>query len=513
MSPERFTQAWFAASAENFRALLESAPDAIIGVDESGSIVLANSQAEKVFGYAVEELLGKPIETLIPERYRNAHVAERATYTAQPRTRPMGAPGMDLWARRKDGTEFPAEISLSPMQTDRGLLVTTIIRDVTERRRAEQQRVELMLEQAARLQAEAATRRFHDLVQDLEAIVWEFDLHQNRFTFVNRRAEEVLGYKLNDWYANPRFLLEHAHPDDRARVFEFIRALRRGGGQELEFRAMAADGSVLWMRIIVRIVNDANGKPQQFRGLMIDTTARRMTERALRSSEKMAATGRLAAAIAHEINNPMAAVTNVLYLLANHPTLDETAKQYTKLAQDEMSRVAHITRQMLGFYRDTSSPSPLNLPELVDGTIDLYQRQIQRKKVKIMRRYDDSPGVFGYPGEMRQVFSNLLLNALDAVDENGCIKIHISRKTQANGHREGVRITFIDNGSGIGPDHLSQIWEPFFTTKEQHGTGLGLWVTQGIIHKHNGSIRVRSSTREGRSGTCFSIFLPSDTMS
>jgi two-component system CheB/CheR fusion protein len=167
---------------------------------------------------------------------------------------------------------------------------------------------------------------------------------------------------------------------------------------------------------------------------------------------------------------------------------------------------------MLRFYRDTTTRAPLNMPELLDSTVQLLARKIQDKRVTVERRYHDCPGIFGFPGELRQVFSNLLINALDATPAGGRIVIQASHGRQWKRHgRDGVRITICDNGCGIKPGDMTHIFEPFFTTKEQHGTGLGLWVTYGIVQKHQGDIRVRSSVRSGRSGTCFSIFLPAES--
>jgi PAS domain S-box-containing protein len=509
MTFDSFTQPWFAATEENFRALLESAPDAILVVDQAGAIILANSQVKQVFGYEPGELLGEKVDMLIPQRFHSAHDRHRADYGESPRTRPM-AKGMELLARRKDGAEFPAEIALSPMKTDRGMMVTCIVRDVTDQKTAEDARVELVREQARREQAEQATRRYHNLVQTLDAIVWEFDIATGQFTFASQRAEELLGYALEEWTRPGNFLIQHAEAQDRERVRMFFDSMRRRKAGELEFRMVAADGAVLWFRTIAQLGQDATGK-SQVRGLMVDTTARRMAEQALRNSEKLAATGRLAATIAHEINNPMAAVTNVLYLLAGHPTLDETARQYTKMAQDELGRVAQITRQMLRFYRDTSNRSPLNIPELLDSTIQLFSRKIQDKRITLEKRYRECPGIFGFPGELRQVFSNLLMNALDATPTGGRIRVQASHgRIWKHRGSEGVRVTICDNGSGIKPADRAHIFEPFFTTKEQHGTGLGLWVSYGIVQKHQGDIRVRTSARAGRSGTCFSVFLPTD---
>jgi PAS domain S-box-containing protein len=208
------------------------------------------------------------------------------------------------------------------------MVVSCIVRDITDQRSAQDARVALIREQARREQAEQATRRYHDLVQTLDAIVWEFDPASGDFTFVSHRAEELLGYPVSEWTAHGNFLVEHAHIEHRDDVAVFLDSFAKRKSGELEFRLVASDSSVLWMRTIVQLGRDAQGK-SQLRGLMVDTTARRMAENALRNSEKLAATGRLAATVAHEINNPMAAVTNILYLLAGHPTLDDTARKYT----------------------------------------------------------------------------------------------------------------------------------------------------------------------------------------
>jgi len=499
-------------ASDNFRILVESAPDAIVGVDERGHIALVNSQAELMFGYSRQELLGNSLELLVPERLRQAHMAHRTNFTAQPVVRPMGARAT-LTACRKDGTEFPTEISLSPIQTEHGLLVTSIIRDVTERKKSEDERTQLIREQAARVEAQAAQRRFHDLVQDLDAIVWEVDLQNWMFTFVSQRAEQMLGYPLAKWMESPDFWLELVHPDDRGALVHLLRSVTREVPRHFEYRAISADGRQLWLRLIVYVVRDPENRPRQLRGLMVDITDRKQAEDAMRISEKLAATGRLAASIAHEINNPMAAVTNLMFLLESHPGLDESARHYARLAQEELSRVAHITRQMLGFYRDSTLPIPVNIAEVLENTLELYTRQFQAEEVRVEKDFDEVPSIHVFPGEMRQVFSNLLLNSLEALDGKGRIRLRIKvSRDWRDLSRRGIRMSFADNGPGIRPEHRQHIFEPFFTTKGQNGTGLGLWVSYGIIEKHGGVIRVHSSTRAGRSGTCFSIFFPTDAM-
>ncbi|MGZ4821856.1 MAG: two-component system sensor histidine kinase NtrB [Terriglobales bacterium] len=297
--------------------------------------------------------------------------------------------------------------------------------------------------------------------------------------------------------------------EDRDRVLHLLRHPAPDGANDCEYRAVTAGGRLLWLRLIVYAVRDAGGDVRQLRGLIVDVTERRQAEAALRNSERLAATGRLAASIAHEINNPMAAVTNLIYLIQNYPGIEDAVLQYSRLAQEELSRMAHITRQMLGFYRESAKSVPVQITELFDSVLDLYGRRIRNSGATIEKLYDPVPPIDIYPGEMRQVFSNLLLNALDAVGEGGRVRIrvHTSRDWR-DPRRSGVRIVIADNGPGIRKEYCQRIFEPFFTTKGQKGTGLGLWVSQGIIEKHHGSIRVHSGRQPGRSGTCFSIFLP-----
>lgn len=494
-------------ASESFRVLVELAPDGIIGVDDSGAIVLVNSQAQKLFGYEPSELLGQKIEILVPEHSRAAHIYHQQEYKARPRIRGMG--GMNLSARRKDGTEFPAEISLSPIRTERGLLITAIIRDITERRKAEEAHAQLIREQTARAEAEAMQQRFRDLVQDLDAIVWEIDLHTRMFNFVSNRAQQILGYPLQRWIEARHFWLKHVHPDDRELIVSFLRHVGTGGPNSIEYRARTSAGGTVWLRLIVYVVRDEQSSPSYLRGLMVDVTTRKLTEDALRTTEKLAATGRLAASIAHEINNPMAAVTNLLYLLEHHPSLDADARRYAKLAQDEMGRVAQITRQMLGFYRDSIAAQDVNIPEVIKGILELYKRRLEDGGISIRTEFARVSPVHAFPGELRQVFSNLLLNAAEAVHSGGTIQIRVGNARRWSRHgSSGVRVTIADNGTGIRRENIERIFEPFFTTKGQNGTGLGLWVSHGIIEKHGGEIQVRSSTRPGHRGTTFSIFLP-----
>ena len=254
--------------------------------------------------------------------------------------------------------------------------------------------------------------------------------------------------------------------------------------------------------------NDVNFL-QAMANMLAIAVQRGLADQALHQSEKLAAVGRLAATIAHEINNPLESVTNLLYLLENHAGLDDAARGYATLAQQELHRVAHIARQTLSFHRETATAVPVKLSELLDNVLRMHARRIASGSVEVKKRYDFDEPVRVLPAEMQQVISNLVLNALEALGSRGKLLVRLARGREWQPpFRHGIRLVVADTGSGVPPESRQQIFEPFFTTKGEKGTGLGLWVTSGIVQKHNGRIRLRSNVQPGRSYTCFSIFLP-----
>ena len=239
-----------------------------------------------------------------------------------------------------------------------------------------------------------------------------------------------------------------------------------------------------------------------------EAAARSRLEEALRHSEKLAATGRLAASIAHELNNPLEAISNAIYLARTSPSSDVV--QYLEIADQELARVAQITRQTLGFYRETASPSSVKISTLIDELLALYTRKLEAKNLTIRKQYREELKVWGQEGELRQVFANQIGNAIYATPTNGSLTIRIRRsKSWGNGQHPGTAVSLVDTGSGIPPEALPKIFNPFFTTKQDVGNGLGLWITHDIVTRHGGSIRVRSNDRPGASGTIFTTFLPS----
>jgi signal transduction histidine kinase len=243
-------------------------------------------------------------------------------------------------------------------------------------------------------------------------------------------------------------------------------------------------------------------------GTNTDVTEQRRSEEALRRTEKLAATGRLAASIAHEINNPLEALTNLIYLARRNPAKSES---YLAIADQELDRIAEITKHTLGFYRDTSTPIRVDIAEVLREVLELYSRKIQFKSITVTERYAPNTQVLGYPGELRQVFANLVANAIEAMSDKGHLTIKASNvQNGPGGNGLGVRVSLMDDGCGIDRSQMAKIFEPFYTTKKDIGTGLGLWLTQSLVAKHHGRIRVRSRIDARKSWTVFSVFLPVD---
>lgn len=243
----------------------------------------------------------------------------------------------------------------------------------------------------------------------------------------------------------------------------------------------------------------------QMRDHMVEN---RVAEEILRKSEKLAVAGRLAASIAHEINNPLASVTNLLYLIRGSSSLEET-KAYTEIAATELARVSEIVTQTLRFYREPTKPALVQVTEIVDSALTLYQARLSAAEIVIERDFRECSPVLAMAGELRQVILNLIGNSLDAIGRDGMLKIRASNAHErSNGSRPGVRLTVADSGSGISPEIRKTLFEPFVSTKGDTGTGLGLWISSQIVQRHAGTIQVKSRALPPYTGTVFSVFLP-----
>ena len=365
-----------AASDEELRvsqarlaAIIGSTMDAIITVDEEQRIVLFNRAAERIFGYRAQQIMGKPLDMLIPEDLRVAHRVHIRNFGETGVTsRSMSSP-RTLNALRASGEQFPIEATISQVKAAGQKLFSVVLRDLSERRRAEDE---------------------------------------------------------------------------------------------------------------------------------------------LRKAEKLAVAGRMAATVAHEINNPLETVVNALYLVEQSPSLDQPTRDLITTAQEELQRVTQITKLTLGFYRQNERvESQVLLSDLIDNVLALYGRKFQLLGVTVETRFEAQQAVRVVAGELRQVFSNLIVNAADALAATGNrLVIHALNATNWKTMQKGVRVVIADNGPGIAAPVRAHLFELFQTTKGDRGTGIGLWVSQGIVKAHGGSIQCRSSVEPGTSGTTFNIFIP-----
>jgi PAS domain S-box-containing protein len=295
-------------------------------------------------------------------------------------------------------------------------------------------------------------------------------------------------------------------PADRQQYIENLRAA--GSVRNLELTLRKKDGAAVTILENVTLLPAEHGQPEAMLGTVIDITDHKQAQEAMLRAEKLAAVGRLAASIAHEINNPLEAVTNILFLARTHSEVTPALRELLLLAEQELARVATITRQTLGLFRGAGEPAAANAASILDDALALYEAKIRAKNIRLVKQVRFNGPIHARSGELRQAFSNLVANAIDAVPDGGHLVLRVSRGRDWRTGMAGVTVTVADSGLGIDPQHRKRIFEPFFTTKQEAGTGLGLWLTREIVLRHSGRIRFRSSFQPGQSGTTISIFLP-----
>ncbi len=360
----------------------------------------------------------------------------------------------------------------------------------------------------AQTRAEQARRQMAAMVESSDDAILTGDVN-GIITSWNPGAERLYGYTAAEAIGMPVDVL--GPPERPDEVPGITRKVMQGEPiQHHASERIRKDGTRITVDISLSPIRNERGGVIGASSIAHDISAQRRSEEALRRNEKLATAGRLAAAVAHEINNPLEAVINLIYLARHRPASQD---QYLEMAEKEVLRIAAIAQQMLGFVRESSSPSPLNVSATLDDVLQLYLRQLNDKHIQVEKKYDDAVEIRGFAGELRQLFSNLILNALDALDQGGRLTLRVARGrdwSSGNGRSQvtGARVTIADNGSGIQHSDLARIFEPFYSTKGDSGTGLGLWLSHGIVQKHEGTIRVHSRTTAGSSGTVFSIFLP-----
>jgi len=352
----------------------------------------------------------------------------------------------------------------------------------------------------AETRADEVRQQLAAIVTSSEDAILSFTV-DGMVTSWNRGAESLYGYSAAEIIGRPLAVLV---PTDRMGELERLNRAERIGSYETE--RVHRNGARLRVLLSVSPIRNEQGELVGASAIARDITQQKRTEEALRRNERLATAGRLTAAIAHEIKNPLEALTNLVYL-ARHDMAGQDG--HLRLAEQEIERLDAIAQQALGFVREGASPERMDAGKILEEVVQLYLRKLQTGKVALERHAGGDLEILGYPGELRQLFSNLILNAMDAMKDGGRMRLRVVRAHEwSNKQRDGVRITIADTGNGIQARDLPHIFEPFYTTKKETGTGLGLWLAYGIVQKHSGWIRVASRTGPGTSGTVFSVFLP-----
>ncbi len=321
----------------------------------------------------------------------------------------------------------------------------------------------------------------------------------------NKAAQRMYGYTADEAVGQSILLLI---PDElRPEESEILRKLRAGQRVEhFETTRVTKAGQRIEVSLTISPVKDGSGRVIGSSKIARDITARKRMERSLVQSEKLAAAGRMAATVAHEINNPLEAVLNLIYLARGACARDSETHDYLETAEKELERVSHIARQTLGFYRDNGLPTEIFVDDLLKNVLAVYRSKLTSRNIAVVHHLEARRPLTASRGELLQVFSNIAANAIDALEPGG--RLEIDTREVEDAGMPSVQIVIRDQGCGIGAEHLSRIFEPFFTTKEQHGTGIGLWVAKQLVEKRGGRIQISSSDEAGHSGTEVCIFFP-----
>ncbi len=496
--------------------LLEALPDATVAVDRDGVMVQVNSQVQELFGYDRDQLIGQKVEILIPESYRSQHHQHRDGFAKTPKTRRMGA-DIDLYARRRDGSQFPVEISLSPVSSQGGWFVLSAIRDISDRVRIadELRRANEVLHQKTAEQIGEYRSRLASIIDSSEDAILSKDL-KGIITSWNRGAERMYGYKPEEVIGKSISILT---PSDRPdEITEILNKIKRGEVIEhYESVRVTKDGRQLNVSISVSPLVNAIGEIVGASAIARDITAQKHAESQLRQSQKMEAIGRLAGGVAHDFNNILAIINACTEFLRDR--LDPAAEPttYVENIRKATDRGASLTRQLLTFSRT---------PAIKTQILDLNDRLKEISKLLVPLLGDDvevrivsrSPSAIieADPGQLDQIVVNLAVNARDAMPNGGSFFLETSTlivdddfAEQHQSMTRGKYVLLCASDTGIGMDEAtsSRIFEPFFTTKEiGKGTGLGLSTVYGIVKQNGGHLFVYS---EPGHGTTFKIYLPS----
>ncbi|MGA8938756.1 MAG: PAS domain S-box protein [Acidobacteriaceae bacterium] len=464
-------------------AIIQFSEDAIITKNLDGIVTSWNPAATRIFGYLPEEIVGQSILKIIPP---HLHHEEPVILGKLKAGEPIAH--FETERLRKDGRLIFVSLTISPVRDKQGKVigVSKIARDISAERQMD----------IARVRLAAIVESADDAIvsKNLNGII----------TSWNHGAEVIFGYTEKEMIGASILVLvpEELHPEEQM-ILEKV-----GRGEPIrhyETVRRTKDGRHLDVSLTISPLRDSSGKVVGASKVLRDISQRKRMEQSLIQAEKLTASGKMAASIAHEINNPLEAVLNLIYL-AQTNSFNPEVKAYLNTAESELVRLSHIAKQTLGFYREQKAPAVVSLDEVVNDVLKIYTPKLIEQNVVVEANYASTRQIVVMRGEMVQVISNHITNAAYAMPSGGRLCIAVEEGERAG--REGLVLSIADSGNGIPEENLQRVFEPFFTTRGAIGTGIGLWVAKQFIEGHLGKIDVESSTDEIKHGTKIRIWLP-----
>jgi PAS domain S-box-containing protein len=523
-------QAEFEKAREKYEKLLDSTPDAMLFVNKQNHIVMVNAQFEKIFGYRQDEIVGRKLDILVPERYKKKHGRRVQKFFEQPKVRSMGS-HLDIYARRKDGTEFPADISLSPLQTDEESFVTAAVRDITKRKEAEtlvelnyyiQKVTNSMLKIS--LEPVSLEEQF-DRILDLILNVPNLSLQSKGAIFLKDPDAEVLTLKAQHGFTGTDSLpcsevpLGHCLCGKAAAISKLIYAEDMDAIHEIHDVEMfphghycvpIVSGHKLYglLNVYINEGHSRSNREEDFLTSVTSTLAtiierdrtekeKKELQRQLAQAEKLAALGRFTANIAHEIRNPLTSVGGFARRLDKALPKDTKEKDYANIIIAETTRLEKILKNILSFSREgTPNYSENDLSEVVERVLLMNEELFKEKAIAITKNFSELPG-FSFDKDMIiEVLENIFLNAVDSMPDGGSLTVSIEKEDRPEPSSVVIRIQ--DTGGGISAEQMEMIFEPFYTTKvAEQGTGLGLSISRKILESLGGTVEIESEVGKG----------------